>query len=200
MGFSDVFSDFYNSIGFTEVHAEAPPEEEKEDDEGGEDKGEEESDDGDKEEGGEEGGEEEGGEDEGGDEEEEEEEEEEEPEDIKPKLEEGKFMVVIYAHNTPHSMFLSYGFKTSLPVFPQKWQALAPHTLSSSFLCIRLAPCSKPHVKAPCHIDKSIIYRVHQVRPMCSLKAPLPRVRRARHRAAREPRPQGAQGRLRGGM
>ncbi|KAM0806222.1 ubiquinol-cytochrome C reductase hinge protein-domain-containing protein [Usnea florida] len=42
MGFSDVFSDFYNSIGFTEVHAEAPPEEEKEDDEGGDDKGEEE--------------------------------------------------------------------------------------------------------------------------------------------------------------
>lgn len=89
MGFSDIFSDFYNSVGFTEVHAEAPPEEEKEDDEGGEDKGEEESDDGDKEEGGEEGGEEEGGDDEGGDdEEEEEEEEEEEPEDPKPKLEE----------------------------------------------------------------------------------------------------------------
>lgn len=86
MGFSDVFSDFYNSIGFAEVHAEAPPEEEKEGDEGGDDKGEEESDDGDKEEGGEEGGEEEGGEDEGGDEEEEE--EEEEAEDIKPKLEE----------------------------------------------------------------------------------------------------------------
>ncbi|CAF9911951.1 MAG: hypothetical protein ALECFALPRED_007780 [Alectoria fallacina] len=82
MGFSDIFSDFYNSIGFTELHAEAPPEEEKEDDEGGDDKGEEKSDDGDKEEGGEEGGEEE----EGGDEEEEEE-EEEEPEDLKPKLE-----------------------------------------------------------------------------------------------------------------
>ncbi|CAD6575842.1 MAG: ubiquinol--cytochrome-c reductase subunit 6 [Alectoria sarmentosa] len=88
MGFSDIFSDFYNSIGFTELHAEAPPEEEKEDDEGGDDKGEEKSDDGDKEEGGEEGGEEEqeAGDDEGGDEEEEEE-EEEEPEDLKPKLE-----------------------------------------------------------------------------------------------------------------
>ena len=87
MGFSDIFSDFYNSIGFTELHAEAPPEEEKEDDEGGDDKGEEKSDDGDKEEGGEEGGEEE----EGGDEEEEEE-EEEEPEDLKPKLEAGMSM------------------------------------------------------------------------------------------------------------
>lgn len=93
MGFSDVFSDFYNSIGFTELHAEAPPEEEKEDDEGGDDKGEESSDDGDKEEGGEEGGEEEGADDEGGDDEEEEE-EEEEPEDLKPKLEEGKSMTL----------------------------------------------------------------------------------------------------------
>lgn len=90
MGFSDIFSDFYNSIGFTELHAEAPPEEEKEDDEGEEGK-----DDGDKEEGGEEGGEEEGGDDE------EEEEEEEEPEDLKPKLEAGKSMVFsTYAYAT----------------------------------------------------------------------------------------------------
>ena len=101
MGFSDIFSDFYNSIGFTELHAEAPPEEEKEDDEGDDDKGEEKSDDGEKEEGGEEGGEEEGGDDESGDEEEEEEEEEEEPEDIKPKLEEGKSMAFLaYSYTT----------------------------------------------------------------------------------------------------
>ena len=98
MGFSDVFSDFYNSIGFRELHAEAPPEEEKEEDEGGEDKGEEESDDGDKEEGGEE----EGGDEEGGDEEEEEEEEEEdEPVDPKPKLEEGKSMASPHMYNEP---------------------------------------------------------------------------------------------------
>ncbi|KAL9136406.1 MAG: hypothetical protein Q9175_002392 [Cornicularia normoerica] len=90
MGFSDIFSDFYSSIGFTELHAEAPPEEDNEDDKGGDDKGEEKSDDDDNEEGGEEDGEEEGADDEGGDNEEEEEEaeEEEEPEDIKPKLEE----------------------------------------------------------------------------------------------------------------
>lgn len=91
MGFSDIFSDFYHSIGFTELHAEAPADEEKEDDEGGEEeKGEETSDDGDKEEGGEDGGEQE----EGGDDKEEEEEEEEEPEDPKPKLEAGKSMAV----------------------------------------------------------------------------------------------------------
>lgn len=93
MGFSDIFSDFYNSIGFAELHAEAPPEEEKEDDEGGDDEGEEKRDDGDKEEGGEEGGEEEGG-----NEEEEEEEEEEEPEDPKPKLEEGKSLLSLDFH------------------------------------------------------------------------------------------------------
>ncbi|MCJ1274912.1 hypothetical protein MMC21_002710 [Puttea exsequens] len=81
MGFSTIFSDFYDSLSFaTEAHAEAPAEEEKE--EGGEE-------DGDEEKGGDEGGEGEGGE-EGGEEEEEEEdeEEEEEPEDPKPKLEE----------------------------------------------------------------------------------------------------------------
>ncbi len=90
MGFSNIFSDFYNSIGLAELHAEAPPEEDKEDDEGADDAGEEKIDDGEKEEGGEEGGEEEGGDDEGGDDEEE---EEEEAEDIKPKLEERESMV-----------------------------------------------------------------------------------------------------------
>ena len=188
MGFSDVFSDFYNSIGFTEVHAEAPPEEEKEDDEGGDDKGEEESDDGDKEEGGEEGGDEEGGEDEGGDEEEEEE-EEEEAEDIKPKLEEGKSMAVIYAHKTHHSMFLCYCFQN----FPSYVSAEVARFRSRDFQApssasiqpLAQTPTSKPNAK----INQPIIYRVRQIRPVCSLKAPLPRVRRARHSAAREPRP-----------
>lgn len=91
MGFSDIFSDFYHSIGFTELHAEAPADEEKEDDEGGE---EEKSDDGDKEEGGEDGGEQEDGGDDEEEEEAEEEEEEEEPEDPKPKIEAGKSMAV----------------------------------------------------------------------------------------------------------
>ncbi|KAI9838291.1 MAG: hypothetical protein M1819_005559 [Sarea resinae] len=69
MGLTDLFSDIYSSLSFTEVHAEAPAEEEK--DESAPAEGEEK--------------EEEGGE-EGGDEEEEE--EEEEPEDPKTKLEE----------------------------------------------------------------------------------------------------------------
>ena len=115
MGFSDIFSDFYNSIGFAELHAEAPPEEEKEDDEG-----EEKSDDGDKEDGGEEGGEEEGGD----EEKEEEEEEEEEPEDPKPKLEEGKSLTFLRFSHTRYSLSLGYSvqklFSWSLP---QKWQA-----------------------------------------------------------------------------
>ena len=90
MGFSDIFTDFYASTGFAEIHAEAPLEEE---DEGGDgDKGgDEEGDDKEGGEGGDEGGDE-GGEDEGGDDEEEE--EEEEPEDQKPKLEEGEFVPV----------------------------------------------------------------------------------------------------------
>lgn len=112
MGFSDIFSDFYGSIGFTELHAEAPPEEEKEDDEGGEEKGEEKSDDDDKEEGGEESGEAEGGDDEGGDEEEEEE-EEEEPEDLKPKLEEGKSMAFLSTHTLLYNPFLGHGVHNS---------------------------------------------------------------------------------------
>ena len=121
MGFSDIFSDFYNSIGFTELHAEAPPEEEKEDDAGGEEG----SDDGDKEEGGEEGGEEDGGDDEGGDDEgEEEEEEEEEAEDPKPKLEAGKSMAVSL-HPVNNSRFESWA--TLARAFfsgssPRKWQ------------------------------------------------------------------------------
>lgn len=89
MGFSDIFSDFYDSIGFTEVHAEAPPDEKQEDEGGDEDKGQDADNSEDAEggeEGGEGGGEEAGGDDEGGGEEEE---EEEEPEDPKPKLEEG---------------------------------------------------------------------------------------------------------------
>ncbi|KAL2040850.1 hypothetical protein N7G274_006308 [Stereocaulon virgatum] len=91
MGFSDIFSELYASIGFSEIHAEAPPEDEEKDD-GGEDgdKGDDDSEGGEKEEGEGQGGEEsdeEGGE-EAGDDDEEEEEEEEEPEDPKPKLEE----------------------------------------------------------------------------------------------------------------
>ena len=114
MGFSDIFSDFYNSIGFTEVHAEAPPEEEKEDEEGSDDQGDEKSDDGDKEEEGEEGGEEEGGD----DEEEEEEEEEEEPEDPKPKLEERKSIASLQIDTPSYRLLLAYGvrgFFWSLP-------------------------------------------------------------------------------------
>ena len=108
MGFSDVFSEFYNSIGFPELHAEAPPEEEKEDDEGGDEKGEEKGDDTAKEEGGEEGGEEEGGD----DEEEEEEEEEEEPEDPKPKLEEGKSMGFLTYAYTRYCTIDSWAMKS----------------------------------------------------------------------------------------
>ncbi|KAK4696624.1 ubiquinol-cytochrome c reductase subunit 6, partial [Lecanoromycetidae sp. Uapishka_2] len=89
MGFSDIFSDFYNSIGFTEVHAEAPPEDKEEDEGSDEEKGQD-ADTSENTEGEdkEEGGDEEGGNEEGGDDEDEEEEEEEEPEDPKPKLEE----------------------------------------------------------------------------------------------------------------
>ncbi len=113
MGFSDIFSDFYNSIGFAELHAEAPPEEDKEDDEGADDAGEEKSDDGEKEGGGEEGGEEEGGDDEGGDDEEEEE-EEEEAEDIKPKLEERESMVFLAYLYTSYNLLLSHGIQMFL--------------------------------------------------------------------------------------
>ena len=87
MGITDLFSDLYASLSFTELHADAAPEQIEEAE--GEDKAE-------GEEGKEESGEsEQGGEDEEGGEEkeeedaDEEEEEEEEPEDIKPKLEEG---------------------------------------------------------------------------------------------------------------
>ena len=111
MGFSDIFSDFYNSIGFTELHAEAPPEEETEDDEGSEDKGEEKSDDGDKEEGG-----------------------EEEPEDPKPKLEAGKSMALSpylqYIFQADPRATVSRAFL--LDSFPHKWQDLTP--VSSSMI------------------------------------------------------------------
>lgn len=111
MGFSDIFSDFYNSIGFIELHAEAPPQDVEQEEGGDEDKEEEKGDDSTKEEseGGDEGGEEDAGEDEAGkdeagddeggadkgevEEEEEEEPEEEEPEDPKPKLEEGELLI-----------------------------------------------------------------------------------------------------------
>ncbi|KAI4089788.1 MAG: hypothetical protein LQ348_003995 [Seirophora lacunosa] len=90
MPFSEIFSDFFSSLSFQEVHAEAPQA-----DEDSEDKGEEAGEGEDKSEGGEEGEKEEGGDDEGGEDggddegaDDEEEEEEEEPEDIKPKLEE----------------------------------------------------------------------------------------------------------------
>lgn len=89
MGFSEIFTDFYASIGFAEIYAEAPLEEEDEGADGN--KGGDEEGEGGEEEGGEEGGDE-GGEDEGGDDEEEE--EEEEPEDPKPKLEEGESVPV----------------------------------------------------------------------------------------------------------
>ena len=87
MPFTEIFSDFYASLGFTEIHAEAPPaeDEEKDDSEGGDDGEKEDSGEG-EEKGGDEGGDEEGGDDE-------EEEEEEEPEDPKPKLEEGVFVI-----------------------------------------------------------------------------------------------------------
>ena len=118
MGFSDIFSDFYHSIGFTELHAEAPADEEKEEDEGGEEeKGEETSDDGDKEEGGEDGGEQEEG---GDDEEEEEEEEEEEPEDPKPKLEAGKSMAVPL-HTHTHAKYSKVN----------AWATVSKHELQS---------------------------------------------------------------------
>ena len=91
MGITDFFSDIYASMGFQEVHADAPKDDDDDSKEGGDDdKGEGE----DKEEGGEdkeEGGDEEGGE-EGG--EEEEEEEEEEPVDPKTQLEEGECIVL----------------------------------------------------------------------------------------------------------
>lgn len=86
MALSDILSDIYAALSLTEIHAEAPPEEEEKDEDGDDDKGESDSKEG--EEGGDEEGE--GGSDEGGDdEEEEEEEEEEEPEDPFPKLQEG---------------------------------------------------------------------------------------------------------------
>jgi len=97
MGFTDLLTDFYSAMTFTEAHAEAPAADEQESDdkadESSEDGGEEKSEDAgdDKEDGGDdeaEGGDDEGGDDE--DDEEEEEEEEEEPEDPKPKFEEGR--------------------------------------------------------------------------------------------------------------
>lgn len=97
MPFSEIFSDFFSSLSFQEVHAEAPQA-----DEDSEDKGEEAGEGEDKSEGGEEGEKEEGGDDEGGEDggddegaDDEEEEEEEEPEDIKPKLEEGVSILVM---------------------------------------------------------------------------------------------------------
>ncbi len=89
MALSDILSDIYASLSFTEIHAETPPQEE-EPDEGGDDDKEESEAKGGEEDGDADGGEgsDEGGDDEGG-EEEEEEEEEEEPEDPFPKLQEG---------------------------------------------------------------------------------------------------------------
>ncbi|KAL9019158.1 MAG: hypothetical protein Q9185_003539, partial [Variospora sp. 1 TL-2023] len=91
MPFSEVFSDFFSSLSFQEVHAEAPQADDDSEDKGEEaGEGEEKSEGGEdeeKEEGGDDRDGEDGGNDEGGDDDEEEE-EEEEPEDIKPKLEE----------------------------------------------------------------------------------------------------------------
>ncbi|KAI9877163.1 MAG: hypothetical protein M1830_004645 [Pleopsidium flavum] len=93
MGLTDLLSDVYSALTFTEAHAEAPADDNESDDkgtdesegEGGEEKPEE----------GEEGEGKGGGDDDAGGEEEEEEseeeEEEEEPEDLKPKLEEGMY-------------------------------------------------------------------------------------------------------------
>lgn len=90
MGFSDVLSDFYRTLTFTEVHAEAPPSESDDSDEAqeGEEKS---SESNESSEAVEEEAEAEAGEEaeEGESGEEEEEEEAEEPEDIKPKLEAG---------------------------------------------------------------------------------------------------------------
>lgn len=93
MPFSEIFSDFFSSLSFQEVHAEAPQADDDSEDKGEEaGEGEEKSEGGEdeeKEEGGDDKDGEDGGNDEGGDDDEEVEEEEEEPEDIKPKLEEG---------------------------------------------------------------------------------------------------------------
>ena len=93
MGFTDIFSDFLDSLSVTNLHAEAPPEDDKDEESGGDDEEGKDKEDGGEDggqEGGDEGGDDEGGDDGGDDEEEEEEEEEEEPEDPKPALEEGK--------------------------------------------------------------------------------------------------------------
>ena len=92
MGLTDLLSDFYTAMTFTEAHAEAPADDNDEKADGvPEEGGDEKSDEGNEEET-EDGGDDKGGEDEkeaDDDDEEEEEEEEEEPEDVKPKLEEG---------------------------------------------------------------------------------------------------------------
>ena len=88
MGLSELFSDFFS---FSELHAEAPPDEQDEGEEGEEEKSEGSGDDSDEAKDKSAGDEE--GDDDGGDEEEEEEEEEEEddePVDPKPKIEEGR--------------------------------------------------------------------------------------------------------------
>jgi ubiquinol-cytochrome c reductase subunit 6 len=85
MGLSDLWSDLLSTLSFSEVHAEAPAEEEEDTpaEEGKE-----------KEEEAEEGGEVE--------EDAEEEEEEEEVEDIKPKLEEGELHLFVYCGWRPN--------------------------------------------------------------------------------------------------
>ncbi|KAI4152560.1 MAG: hypothetical protein LQ340_002839, partial [Diploschistes diacapsis] len=92
MGLTDLLSDLWEAVSFTELHAEEPQQQQEDNEqENSEEGGDEEKEKGeeggeDKEEDSEGGEEEEDGDDEGGDEEEEE--EEEEPEDPKPKLEE----------------------------------------------------------------------------------------------------------------
>ncbi|KAI9673200.1 MAG: ubiquinol--cytochrome-c reductase subunit 6 [Caeruleum heppii] len=96
MGLADLFSDLYDALAITEVHAEAPAADgdDGKADQGEQDDGDDSTDDkddgeaGEGEAGGDEEGGDEGGDEEGGDDDEEEEEEEEEPEDPKPKLEE----------------------------------------------------------------------------------------------------------------
>lgn len=94
MGLTDLLSDLWEAVSFTELHAEEPQQQQEDNEqENSEEGGDEEKEKGeeggeDKEEDSEGGEEEEDGDDEGGDEEEEE--EEEEPEDPKPKLEEGE--------------------------------------------------------------------------------------------------------------
>ena len=144
MAISNLFSDLYAALSFTEVHAESPPSDDDKDKQespdegkgdGGSDEGEE-KDEGDDSEGGDEQ-QEKGGEDEE-EEGEEEEEEEDEPVDPKPALEEGmsflfnlSYWLVFFTHHFCLSMELRlnliYGFYTRLPFYIQSTAAYPSH-------------------------------------------------------------------------